>query len=60
MQWIIENKDWIFSGIGVFIISLVIGLFAKKYTSSKQIQKSGANSTNYQSGRDINIGARDD
>lgn len=58
MEWIVENKDWIFSGIGVFIVSLIVGLFAKRYKSSKQIQMSGSNSTNYQSGRDINIGAK--
>ena len=24
MEWMVENKDWIFSGIGVFLISLVM------------------------------------
>lgn len=60
MEWIIENKDWIFSGIGVLLISLVAGLFAKRHKSSKQTQMSGSNSTNYQSGRDINIGIKND
>lgn len=60
MQWIIDNKEWIFSGIGVFIISLIIGLFMKRDSSSKQNQESGDNSTNYQSGKDININIRND
>jgi hypothetical protein len=60
MQWIIDNKDWIFSGVGIFIIPLVIGIFVKKQSSSKQIQKSGSKSTNYQAGGDINIGKKDD
>ena len=60
MKWIIDNKDWIFSGVGIFIITLVIGFFVKKQSSTKQIQKSGSKSTNYQSGGDINIGKKND
>ena len=60
MQWIIDNKEWIFSGIGIFIISLIVGFFGKKQQTSKQIQKSGPNSTNYQAGGDIKIGDTDD
>jgi plastocyanin domain-containing protein len=54
MEWIIKNKDWIFSGIGVFILGLIINWF-RKGKSNSQTQKSGSNSTNFQSGRDINI-----
>lgn len=60
MEWIISNKDWIFSGAGIFIISLIIGLFTKKAISRKQIQKSGKNSTNYQAGKKITIGKDND
>ena len=60
MKWIIENKEWIFSGAGIFIISLIIGLFIRKQRISKQVQKSGSGSTNYQAGGDIKIGNRDD
>lgn len=60
MQWIIDNKEWIFSGAGIFILSVVIGIFVKKQYSSKQIQKSGSKSTNYQAGGDINVGSKDD
>ena len=56
MEWIIENKEWVFSGIGVFIIGLIISVFTKngKRKSTKMKQKSGANSTNIQIGGDFN------
>jgi hypothetical protein len=62
MHWIIDNKEWVFSGIGVFLLSLIIGFFINKSRNLKsrsvviQNQKSGKCSTNYQSGHDINIG----
>lgn len=59
MNWIIENKEWVFSGIGVFVISTIIGVFFCR-KSSKQIQKSGDNSKNYQASGDINIGINND
>lgn len=60
MQWIIDNKEWVFSGAGIFLLSLFISLFMKNKKSINQKQKSGKNSTNYQSAGDINIGANDD
>jgi len=57
MEWIISNKEWIFSGIGVFIIGLVISIFRKnvnKKKTTKMKQKSGSNSTNIQIGGDYN------
>jgi len=58
MNWIFHNKEWIFSGIGVFCISLIIAFFQrnKKTKSIKQKQKSGANSTNIQIGGDYKNG----
>jgi hypothetical protein len=29
MQWLVENMDWLFSGLGITVISLVIWLFRK-------------------------------
>lgn len=57
MNWLIENKEWVFSGVGVFVLGLVITFLARrqKAGSQKQTQKSGSNSTNYQAGGDINI-----
>lgn len=56
MQWIIDNKEWIFSGIGVFVLSVFLTIFAKKNNnrSINMKQKSGKNSTNIQIGRDYN------
>ncbi|MGP7733482.1 hypothetical protein [Oceanimonas smirnovii] len=59
MSWLIENKEWVFSGIGVSVLFFVLSLFKKNF-GSKQVQKSGANSTNYQAGGDINIGSKHD
>jgi len=54
MDWILQNKQWLFSGIGVFFISL-FGYFFKKQTGIKQSQKSGDNSTNLQVGGNLSI-----
>lgn len=50
IEWIFKHYQWVFSGIGVFLISL---FFIEK--SNKQNQKSGNNSTNIQVGGDLNI-----
>jgi membrane protein implicated in regulation of membrane protease activity len=60
MNWILANKEWLFSGIGVFILSLVISILFKKFRMNKQVQKSGNNSTNYQAAGNIAIGNQND
>ena len=60
MQWIMDNKEWLFSGLGIFIISTIIGFIFIKKNTTKQIQKSGKNSTNYQSAGDMTIKVKDD
>ncbi|MDD4528221.1 MAG: hypothetical protein PHF25_09395 [Candidatus Margulisbacteria bacterium] len=45
-----NNYEWIFSGIGVFIISLFL---IRKYKGQKQ--KVGNNSVGIQAGRDVKI-----
>ena len=55
MNWIIDNKEWLFSGVGVTISVIIIGYFLKRKTPH-QSQEIGNKSTGYQSGRDINIG----
>lgn len=64
MEWIIDNKEWFFSGVGVFILGLIITffswLFRKKQKSDDNIsvsmkQKGGKNSKNYQSNGDMTI-----
>ncbi|MBM7835700.1 hypothetical protein [Clostridium sardiniense] len=64
MKWIIENKEWLFSGIGVTILVAIIGIFIKKRVDGKIVQtiNSGNNSTNIQGGENVNIkiGGQDD
>lgn len=60
MQWIIDNKEWVFSGIGVFVISLIAAVIFKGKKTASQTQKSGKNSKNYQAAGNINIGTKDD
>lgn len=63
LKWLIENKEWLFSGIGVTILVAILGLFIRKKGEDKntQIIKSGDNSTNIQGGEkvNINIGGKD-
>ncbi|EMO0969809.1 hypothetical protein [Vibrio cholerae] len=54
MEWIIENKDWLFSGIAIAIPLAVVGWFFSS-KSSKQVQKGGDNSTNIQVGGNFSI-----
>lgn len=55
MEWVIQNKEWLFSGLGVFIIGIIISMIAKKKkVKIKMKQKSGSNSTNIQIGGDFN------
>lgn len=58
-QLIWENKEWLFSGIGVAAI-LVVGrlLFGKSKGQKSQTIKSGDSSINIQAGRDINYSNR--
>ena len=52
MDWIINNTEWIFSGVGVFIFSFFL---IRNKNKVKQSQKGGSNSTNIQVGGDFNI-----
>jgi hypothetical protein len=54
MEFIMNNYEWIFSGIGVF----VLGLFIYRKTTNlsvKQKQKIRNNSTGIQANGDVNI-----
>ena len=52
MNWIKQNIEWIFSGVGVFIIGLIINWLSKKSNSKKQ-------SINIKAGKDVNYVGRD-
>ena len=57
MEWILANKEWLFSGLLVAIPTAVVGwLFARRHLHRSQVQKSGNGSINVQAGRNINIG----
>ncbi len=49
MEWLIENREWVFSGFGVFILSIIINLIFNKY-------KNGVNSVNKSNIQTINNG----
>ncbi|SHH12920.1 hypothetical protein [Desulfosporosinus lacus] len=58
MNWIVGNKDWIFSGIGVAVLTFVISLIGycvKKMKHTSQSITSGDNSNNVQGGNDVNV-----
>lgn len=51
--YILENKEWIFSGIGIFVITTVFLFIRHKKSSGhriKQVQKSGDSSVSVQIG----------
>ncbi|MDF1997603.1 hypothetical protein [Peribacillus frigoritolerans] len=66
MNWIIQNMDWLFGGIGAMALASICGLIVKKKreneNSNQSIQsiQSGDDSSNIQ-GRDnitVNIGEK--
>ena len=56
LDYIVNNKEWIFSGIGVAVISWIL---FRRSSSKKMTQKSGDNSTNIQVGGSINVSNKD-
>lgn len=54
MEWLSNNKEWLFSGIAVAIPLAIIG-WALSTRINKQNQKGGDNSINIQIGKSLNI-----
>ena len=48
MDWIIANKEWVFSGIGILILTASVGLFRKVKIPSKDDRKEKDSSINIQ------------
>lgn len=57
MNWVVENKEWLFSGAAIAIPLALLGWFITS-RRNKQVQKGGHNSTNIQVGRDLSVGGR--
>lgn len=59
LEWIVNNKEWVI-GSTAGVVSAVVAIITlfRKGGGSSQSQSSGANSTNYQAGRDINLNER--
>ena len=55
MEWIIENKNWLFSGIAIAVPLAIVGWLIST-RGNKQVQKGGKNSTNIQVGGSVKIG----
>ena len=63
IEWIVSNKEWIFSGIGIAVISFIITLLIKRMRTStsdgknsiNQTQKTAKKSTAFQAGGNIII-----
>jgi len=62
MEWVKQNYQWLFDGIGAALLVAVLGwgctkLFAKKSKAApSQSQASGQNSVNVQGGNDVVVG----
>lgn len=54
MDWILNNKEWLFSGIGLSVLG-IIGYMFKKQKNNVQKQKSKHSSTQIQGGRDVSV-----
>lgn len=60
MEWLINNKEWLFSGVLISVPIALISFFAarrkKESSNKKMVQKGGKNSRNIQIGGDVEIG----
>ena len=57
MNWIVANKEWLFSGIGVTIFVLLAGFFIKKWkkSSNNEYANNNANITTNLINNNVNI-----
>ena len=55
MEWITNNIEWIFSGVGVLVISIIFHFLKKNNHTISQNQKSGSESTNIQVAGNVEI-----
>ena len=55
MQWLIESKEWLFSGIGVLLISIIFTFLKRKKDHITQSIKDSDRNVNIQAGDNTNI-----
>jgi hypothetical protein len=41
LEWIIDNKEWVFSGVGAVILTTVLGFLFKKKNGARINQEMG-------------------
>lgn len=57
--WLNDNKEWLFSGVGLMVIATIIRLlYKRRQISSSQTIRSGNSSTNVQAGQDAYVGTK--
>ena len=56
MDWIIANKDWLFSGLLVAVPIALVGWLIGSRRKRSQTQKAGDHSVNIQVGGNIDVG----
>ena len=58
--WVLSNKEWVFSGLGVFAIGAVIKFFGRRKENGISLtNRAGASSQNIQAGRDVHLTVRE-
>jgi hypothetical protein len=57
LDWLIANKEWVFSGVGVAALAGLVGLLYRRARSAAPglEQHAAGGSRNLQAGRDINV-----
>ena len=57
MEWLIENKDWLFSGAGIVIITSLLTIGKKKFGQKRTHQtiNSGDKSVNIQGSSNVKV-----
>lgn len=56
MQWFLDNKEWLFSGIGVFVLSLIVAFVVARQRSARQSKQPWtATQTNHAYGRPTRV-----
>jgi hypothetical protein len=56
VQWILDNKEWLFSGAGLVLLSWLGRLiYRRKKAGLSQKIRSGKDSTNIQVGHDMHV-----